>query len=78
MEFTLHTHADSPSTKAKEAKDSTKDKITTKEASKDTSNEKSKDDARGSPTEPPEEVEALADMMDSLVTNNCGETRYIG
>ncbi|KAI9717736.1 MAG: hypothetical protein M1812_004465 [Candelaria pacifica] len=32
--------------------------------------------------EPPqrkeEEVEALSDMMCSLVTNNCGETRYIG
>lgn len=27
---------------------------------------------------PPEEVEELSDMMCSLVTNNCGETRYIG
>jgi hypothetical protein len=26
----------------------------------------------------PEEVEELSDMMCSLVTNNCGETRYIG
>ena len=25
-----------------------------------------------------EEVEALSDMMCSLVTNNCGESRYIG
>lgn len=25
-----------------------------------------------------EEVEELSDMMCSLVTNNCGETRYIG
>lgn len=25
-----------------------------------------------------EEVEALSDLMCSLVTNNCGETRYIG
>lgn len=25
-----------------------------------------------------EEVESLSDMMCSLVTNNCGETRYIG
>lgn len=25
-----------------------------------------------------EEVEILSDMMCSLVTNNCGETRYIG
>ena len=28
--------------------------------------------------EPEKEVEALSDMMCSLVTNNCGETRYIG
>ena len=27
---------------------------------------------------PENEVEALSDMMCSLVTNNCGETRYIG
>ena len=27
---------------------------------------------------PEEEVEALSDMMCSLVTNNCGESRYIG
>ncbi|KAF2139748.1 uncharacterized protein K452DRAFT_310633 [Aplosporella prunicola CBS 121167] len=36
---------------------------------------------RAQPQEPPrneEEVEALSDMMCSLVTNNCGETRYIG
>jgi hypothetical protein len=26
----------------------------------------------------PDEVEALSEMMCSLVTNNCGETRYIG
>lgn len=26
----------------------------------------------------PEQVEELSDMMCSLVTNNCGETRYIG
>ena len=37
----------------------------------------------GSATSPeapnePEEVEALSDMMCSLVTNNCGESRYIG
>lgn len=28
--------------------------------------------------EEPEEVEALSEMMCSLVTNNYGETRYIG
>ncbi|KAK7531764.1 fungal-specific transcription factor domain-containing protein [Phyllosticta citribraziliensis] len=30
------------------------------------------------PQKPEEEVESLSDMMCSLVTNNCGETRYIG
>ena len=30
------------------------------------------------PAEKREEVEALSDMMCSLVTTNCGETRYIG
>lgn len=30
------------------------------------------------PEGPEEEVEALSDMMCSLVTNNCGESRYIG
>jgi hypothetical protein len=30
------------------------------------------------PEKSAEEVEALSDMMCSLVTNNCGETRYIG
>jgi hypothetical protein len=33
---------------------------------------------RDEPQKTPEEVEALSDMMCSLVTNNCGETRYIG
>lgn len=32
----------------------------------------------GTPEKSEEEVEALSDMMCSLVTNNCGETRYIG
>ena len=31
-----------------------------------------------SPKEREAEVEELSDMMCSLVTNNCGETRYIG
>lgn len=31
-----------------------------------------------SPKESETEVEGLSDMMCSLVTNNCGETRYIG
>ena len=46
--------------------DSAKDKEQDKESTKD------KEKARE------EEVEALSDMMCSLVTNNCGETRYIG
>jgi hypothetical protein len=33
---------------------------------------------RDEPAKSAEEVEALSDMMCSLVTNNCGETRYIG
>ena len=37
---------------------------------------KNADKVNGKDTE--EEVEALSDMMCSLVTNNCGETRYIG
>ena len=32
----------------------------------------------GTDNDKQEEVEALSDMMCSLVTNNCGETRYIG
>lgn len=44
----------------------------TKEKDEDKGDAKSKEKARE------EEVEALSDMMCSLVTNNCGETRYIG
>jgi hypothetical protein len=33
---------------------------------------------RGETPKSQEEVEDLSDMMCSLVTNNCGETRYIG
>lgn len=32
----------------------------------------------GTQEKPEEEVDSLSDMMCSLVTNNCGETRYIG
>ncbi|OWO99774.1 hypothetical protein B2J93_6829 [Marssonina coronariae] len=41
-----------------------------------TSNGEKRESATPEKTE--EEVEALSDMMCSLVTNNCGETRYIG
>lgn len=44
-------------------------------ASPETANESPEPDKEGK-TEA--EVEALSDMMCSLVTNNCGETRYIG
>ena len=43
-----------------------------KDKDQDKCNAKDKEKARE------EEVEALSDMMCSLVTNNCGETRYIG
>lgn len=45
---------------------------TTKENDQEKANTTDKEKARE------EEVEALSDMMCSLVTNNCGETRYIG
>lgn len=44
-------------------------------ASPDSTNESEEPEKEGK-TEA--EVEALSDMMCSLVTNNCGETRYIG
>jgi len=40
--------------------------------------EQDKEDAKKKEKAREEEVEALSDMMCSLVTNNCGETRYIG
>ncbi len=40
--------------------------------------EKEADKRNGNGEKTAEEVEALSDMMCSLVTNNCGETRYIG
>lgn len=40
--------------------------------------EKEFERAKTDPPKTAEEVEALSDMMCSLVTNNCGETRYIG
>lgn len=36
------------------------------------------EEASKEPKKTEAEVEALSDMMCSLVTNNCGETRYIG
>lgn len=47
-----------------------KSTVISPEPAKDANKERGKDGE--------EEVEALSDMMCSLVTNNCGETRYIG
>jgi hypothetical protein len=46
--------------------------------SKDKEKRNSKDGKDGQSENKEEPVEALSDMMCSLVTNNCGETRYIG
>lgn len=86
---TPQSHSATPSAKSRDAnKDNAKDKETTprddaRNTPKDKSREdtlfdKSKDDKSSTPEKTPEEVEALSDMMCSLVTNNCGETRYIG
>lgn len=40
--------------------------------------EKNGEKGQKEPEKSPEEVADLSDMMCSLVTNNCGETRYIG
>lgn len=48
------------------------------QANKEAEKRHSKDGRNGESQEKEEPVEALSDMMCSLVTNNCGETRYIG
>ncbi|KAL8936251.1 MAG: hypothetical protein Q9216_005031 [Gyalolechia sp. 2 TL-2023] len=54
-------------------------RITTPQANKIPSPQSSSASPKATENEKPEEeVEALSDMMCSLVTNNCGETRYIG
>ncbi|KAI4177077.1 MAG: hypothetical protein LQ343_000559 [Gyalolechia ehrenbergii] len=54
-------------------------RITTPQANKIPSPQSSAASPKSTENEKPEEeVEALSDMMCSLVTNNCGETRYIG
>ncbi|KAL9004353.1 MAG: hypothetical protein Q9188_002825 [Gyalolechia gomerana] len=54
-------------------------RITTPQANKMPSPQSSAASPKSTENEKPEEeVEALSDMMCSLVTNNCGETRYIG
>lgn len=58
--------------------------MTSPEPTKDKEKEKEKDNEKRKSLEPEkgkgeeEEVEALSEMMCSLVTNNSGETRYIG
>ena len=46
--------------------------------SKSGQSERGKSKSINEPEKNEEGVEALSDMMCSLVTNNCGETRYIG
>lgn len=52
--------------------------IASPEPNKDPEKRNSKDGRNGESEDKEEPVEALSDMMCSLVTNNCGETRYIG
>lgn len=53
---------------------------TSSESARDTPTSSSMQSAENSPrtAREEEEVEALSDQMCSLVTNNCGETRFIG
>jgi hypothetical protein len=69
-------HPTSPSTKStpNEANESTPRSYLASPEPPNKTVEKKKDE----PEKSEEEVEALSDMMCSLVTNNCGETRYIG
>jgi hypothetical protein len=46
-------------------------------ASPEPQSKKSEKRKSSTPEKSEEEVEALSDMMCSLVTNNCGETRYM-
>lgn len=52
--------------------------LTSPEPVKDKDNEKRRSPGPDRGTEEEEEVEALSEMMCSLVTNNSGETRYFG
>ncbi|KAI9646677.1 hypothetical protein NHQ30_004674 [Ciborinia camelliae] len=52
--------------------------IASPEPNKGSEKRNSKGGTNGESEEKEEPVEALSDMMCSLVTNNCGETRYIG
>lgn len=55
-----------------------KSTIASPEPNKDSEKRNSKGSQNGETDEKGEPVEALSDMMCSLITNNCGETRYIG
>ncbi|KAF7927621.1 uncharacterized protein EAE98_006003 [Botrytis deweyae] len=55
-----------------------KSTIASPEPNKESEKRQSKDSKSGETDENGEPVEALSDMMCSLITNNCGETRYIG
>lgn len=55
-----------------------KSTIASPEPNKESEKRHSKGSKSGETDENGEPVEALSDMMCSLITNNCGETRYIG
>lgn len=63
----------SPDIPAEKVKEPEKDVEKEKDGDATKSKEKSDETPKSA-----EEVEALSDLMCSLVTNNCGETRYIG
>lgn len=67
----------SPEPPSEKEKEREKEKEKENEKGKESRKDKDKDKAEETPSST-EEVEALSDMMCSLVTNNCGETRYIG
>lgn len=69
----------SQATSAQEGAESTpRSSLTSPEPAKDRDSEKRKSLTPDGGREGEEEVEALSEMMCSLVTNNSGETRYIG
>ena len=65
-----------PSTESQHTTPTIGNSVTPKSAIASPESPKNVDKLNGKDAE--EEVEALSDMMCSLVTNNCGETRYIG
>lgn len=69
----------SQATSAHEGGESTpRSSLTSPEPPKDKDRDERRKSTDGQRQEGEEEVEALSEMMCSLVTNNSGETRYIG